>query len=129
MKRAYEKPAFAAEQYQLTNSIAACQYHIDDPDTQKALVIEKGKSYCGVGDGGHDYGKSPVYDLLQRNTTVFNDGTADTNGCECDWNGGKVTLNYEGKKYTYKTFGDAFYGAVAGNPNHEAAYEKKVFFS
>lgn len=131
MKKPYEKPAFFAESYRLTTSVAACEYHIGDPDKQEALDIVTGVDYCPVEDKGHWYDRSPVFAKIQRNTTVFNDGPDNYNGCEYDWAGinSQVVASNKDDDATYRSFGAAFYGATADNPNHAAAYKTQVFYS
>lgn len=125
MKREYAKPLFYAEKYMVASSIASCDYHVGDSDTEP-LTIKAGEGMCPVGDSGHEAGKKKANIPVENYPlTLFNDGIEGTE-CQYDWSGGNVT-GPDG--VSYGDFGKAFYGATASNDNHRPGYGGRAFFS
>ena len=120
----YVKPNFYAENYQITDSIAACNGD-QQISVQEKLTVEIGKAMCPVGDKGHFSGKGFI-PASEYPLTLFNDGKEKTD-CKYDWNGKGDVYGPDGKPVG--SFGKAFYGAEAQNDNHRPAYDQKVFFS
>lgn len=108
MKKVYSTPVFTVEEYSFNDSIAACEMHYGDPDSNTPITINEGDSLCPVGDKGHAAGGGTIKVFP---VTIFGDN------CSFNWNG------------TKESFGKAFYGATAGNPNHYPAINGKTFWS
>ena len=129
MKREYVKPVFYAEEYVVTNSIAACEF----TDVNEPLTINYGDNVCGHGIDGHVWGgqngKSGTIGNVNNGVlTLFNDG-ADKDACLYDWGGpnNNVVTGPDGE--SYGSFAQAFYGNSADVGNHSPGYMGQSFFS
>lgn len=113
MKKAYNTPAFVVEQYTFNDSIAACQMHYGDPDTNEKIWVNKGDAMCPVGDSGHHAGGN------NGNKGSFAEYPVSIFGgqCDFDWNG------------STGSFQQAFYGNSASPDQHGPAIQGKSFWS
>ena len=140
MKKVYESPVFYAEEYTFSDSIARCEYQIDQ---NSSLPISLGQNACGANDhNGHKYGgqhgnsgtiaannTNHIYDTI----VLFNDlhdvgENADHTRCQFDWDyNSNVVYGPDG--HDYGTFAQAFYGNDASQGQHSAGYKGNAFYS
>ena len=135
MRRSYSRPVFYAEAYTVSDSIAACDYKVEETTV---LEIEKGDNMCSNSHNGHKYGgqKGNSGNIVGfgggNNITLFNDG-AGTSGCQYDWGGrqNNVVYGYDqnGNYISMGTFAAAFYGTEATEKQHAPGYMGAAFFS
>lgn len=140
MKKIYESPAFFAEAYSFSDSIAKCEYHIDQ---NSVVPITIGQNVCGANDhNGHKYGGQQgnsgniaVNDTSNQFTTLtlFNDlhdvgDNVDHSRCQFDWDYSTNTV-YGPDGTNYGTFAAAFYGNESNVDRHGPGYKGSAFYS
>lgn len=135
MRKNYSKPLFFAETYTASDSIAVCDYKVEDTTV---LTIIKGDCMCDKKHKGHQYGgQHGSSGAIVSNgggdvITLFNDGEG-TQGCQYDWGGRQNNevkgYNQQGDYISMGTFAAAFYGNEANEEQHAPGYKGEAFFS
>ena len=135
MRKNYSKPLFFAETYTASDSIAVCDYKVEDTTV---LEITKGDCMCEKNHNGHKYGgqQGSSGAIVPYGggevITLFNDGQGIT-GCQYDWGGRQNNevkgYNQQGEYISMGTFAAAFYGNEATEGQHAPGYKGAAFFS
>ena len=154
MKRAYVKPMFVAEEYEMTECVASCgKGSINQP-----AIITKGVRLCSGNGQDHTFKKDSDLQAVYGWSEAQKDKTSaylfTNSNIECDflWYGGdsdvqawstnkddinsivwkqedreKLTAD---KNYSFgKKFMEFFFGIGADNENHKPGYNGYEFFS